>query len=335
MHPPDDRQPADEWARELQEIRRALATVPFPTLEAANVFIQERVAGYNARPQNDLSGLSPAQLAAVLADDWESRGPLRLVTGLSLAELDGSIQLVNTRRLIEALVEAKAVRRTPKGNLPRAFVAVLLDRFRWPERYLEDVRAACKVINEEDVWPLHVTRVVLQLAGLVRRRGGALRVTPAARRLLAEERAGELFALLFRTYFRRLNLAYVTWLDEAPEIQQMVPYALWVVSQLDDQWWLPDELAERLLPPGVHRGVAQRRPKWDGYPLSPTYLAVRQLVEPFADFGLLETRPHEVEPPKVSLHHEFRKTPLCDRFLRFDFGAESPRARGLRFRVVR
>jgi hypothetical protein len=51
MHPPDDRQPADEWARELQEIRRALAAVPFPTLEAANVFIQERVAGYNARPR--------------------------------------------------------------------------------------------------------------------------------------------------------------------------------------------------------------------------------------------------------------------------------------------
>ena len=58
--------------------------------------------------------------------------------------------------------------------------------------------------------------------------------------------------------------------------------------------------------------------------MSPTYLIVRHLVEPFADFGLLETRPHEVEPLKVGLHHEFRKTPLCGQFLRFDFGTESP-----------
>ena len=254
MHSPDDRQPADEWARELHDIRRALATVPFPTLEAANVFIQERVAAYNARPQNDLSGLSPAQMAALLAGDWGSRGPLRLVTHLSLAELDGSIQLVNTRRLLEALVEAGAVRLTPKGNLPRAFVAVLLDRFWWPERYLEDVRAVCKVINEGDVWPLHVTRVVLQLAGLVRRRGGALRATPEGRHLLAEERAGELFALLFRTYFRRLNLAYVTWLDEAPEIQQMVPYALWVVSQLDVSGGYPTSWRSGSYPRGFTGG---------------------------------------------------------------------------------
>jgi hypothetical protein len=81
--------------------------------------------------------------------------------------------------------------------------------------------------------------------------------------------------------------------------------------------------------------MAQRRPKWDGHPLSPTYLSMRQLVEPFGDFGLLESRMPEVEPPKVSLHCEFRKAPLCGRFLRFDFGPESPRARGLKFRVVR
>ncbi|MGH7673421.1 MAG: hypothetical protein ACREMC_11040 [Gemmatimonadales bacterium] len=332
---PGDQEPPDAWTAELEGIRRALRTLPFKTMEEANAFFAQRVAAYNAQPQTDLSGLSPIQMRELLAGDWESRGPLRLNADLAPAELDASIFLVNARRFVEALLEAGAVRLTEKGYLPHAFVAVLLDRFRWPGPYLEEVRAVCRVINEADVRPLHITRVVLEIARLVRRRSGAIRVTREGRRLVAEEHVGELFALLFRTYFRGFNLSYVDSLDDASDIQYVVPYALWVVSQLDDRWWPPDALAKRVLPPGVHRAVAQERPDWQGVPLTATYLAMRRLLDPFADFGVLEARPQAVEPPQVSAWNEFRKGSLCDRLLRFEFGADPPKARGLNLRVVR
>src|SRR5450759_5173778 len=72
--------------------------------------------------------------------------------------------------------------------------------------------------NEEDVPDLKELRVVLGLAGLLKKRHGRFSLTRRGEQMLAAEQSGRLFALLLRTYFGRFNMFYGYRWREDPEI---------------------------------------------------------------------------------------------------------------------
>ncbi len=183
----------------------------------------DTVDAYNRRPQAELGGLSPGQVQRFLDADWEDRdGAIAIADDLSHDELAGAQLLVNARTFLEAVAGDGGVRTTTAGNLNRAFVGRMLEGLVWPEGFLENVRRWNKVINEDDVRPLHVLRILLYQARLLRRWKGTFRVTKHAESLLGEERAGELYAVLFRIHFRRFNLAYLDMVAETYEFQHTI-----------------------------------------------------------------------------------------------------------------
>jgi hypothetical protein len=95
---------------------------------------------------------------------------LRLNRGLSSADLQNSRFFHNTRQFLLALQEQEGTGATATGNLNRVFVRHMLDCVALSPLQRQTILEMNKVINEQDLWVLHLGRVVSETAGLVARR---------------------------------------------------------------------------------------------------------------------------------------------------------------------
>lgn len=306
---PGLRSPTDDVRRMVEEV---LADGDFDSLEALQRATDAAVGRYNLTPQAELLGLSPIQVQRLLWADWESSdADVHLDSTLELETLGGARTLVSARRFLGALVDAGGTRATKAGNLNRKFVAEMVERLVWRAGFREDLHRWNEVVNEQDAFPLHVLRVLLQEAGLLALRKGTFRATRMAERLLAAERAGQLLALLFRTHFRVLNLAYLDGAAEAPGFQDCVAVALHRFGVLEPAWRTPEEMVGELLLPSVRSEIPVRG-SYD-----PAALVLRtRLLDPLEGFGLAELRESPGPTPHLPTRH-YRRAPLFERFLSF------------------
>src|SRR5579859_8093599 len=104
----------------------------------------------------------------LLVANWlDPQGPLRLNPKLALADLASATFFQTTRIFLAGLDESNGAEATASGNHNRIFVRQMFDRVPLPNLRRESTLAVCKVINEQDVWSLHLARIASELAGLV------------------------------------------------------------------------------------------------------------------------------------------------------------------------
>lgn len=294
----------------LRELaRQAVEEAPNETIDAINQRLARRVEQYNLAPQPELGGLSPAAMAKLLYGDWSGSGGLRLNANLVPHELTESDMLHSARAVLRQLAKGP-MKQTQAGNLSRLEVLRLLPSLRVrfdAERFL----AVSKVINEYDVAWLHLLRHTLMTAGLVLRRKG-FRITRLGRSFLPDAQMGSLFALLFETVFRRINLAVLDLTDRHLGLQSTVAYSFYRLRSVTE-WTSDDELADLAWLESAKDPMTPSESEFGDH-RSATFR--RRVLEPLAMFGLVEQRdlPGEAEWPR---RFEYRKAPLFDRFLRF------------------
>jgi len=272
-----------------------------------------RSAGFDVLPpyESGMGGLSPADVQWLLDGDWQgSESAVRLDATLTGDELESSRTLYNARLFLEMLGAVGQVKATPRGNLPRVFVSRFRERMKAPKSRWSLPEPG--TVNEEDVEPLHITRILLELAGLVKRRKGIFSLTRTGEKLSTEGRAGELFATLFRVHFRRFNLEYLDGAPDVPEFQLSIGYTLYRFAQVGGEWSTPHDLAGSIVLPGVGEGFT-RSPLGDPMPL----IVETRFLRPLEGFGLAELQEQEWAPGAPGPRDLYRKTPLFDRFLSF------------------
>jgi len=308
--------PGGEPPPDLQDLIREVKEAGLESEGDIQTFLAERVGGYNRTPLEGLGGISPAQAQALIEGGLEGEGILRIAEDLSAEELSSSGFLANARLLLTRLGETGGTKATAAGNLTRAFVGEMLEAMRLPPGYPEEVHRVNKVVNEEDAWLLHVLRVNLDVAGLIKLRKGTFSLTKRGRSMLPPESAGRLYAHLFRSYFGKFNLDYGGRFSRSSGLQPAVPLLLWQTGVRSGGWISVAELADLILPPRPYG--APERP---GEGRSEDAFDLRhQVLKPLRGFGLLEEQPRpeaagERYPGLDSIL--VRKTPLFDRFLRF------------------
>jgi hypothetical protein len=288
-----------------------------PDLQEVQAEMDRRVDELNARPLEELGGISPNQALALMDGGFGDQSPLRLSETLSPTELEGSGFLANARVFLTALLETDGTAATVAGNLKRAFVAEMVERMRFEEGYLDDLFRMNKVINEEDVGSLHVLRVNLEVGGLVRLRKKRFVLTRKGRELAKPEAAGRLFAHLFRTYFGEFNIAYRSRGGVDPSLQSAVPLLLWQIGVRAREWVPLRTLAIQILPKRPGMPPAEGSGQWWEEEADLRWWVLRPLVR----FGLLEEE-DTGEGPSWSSRPEdarFRTTPLFGAFLRFEW----------------
>lgn len=191
------------------------------------------------QPEPDFQGLSPAQMHQLLYHPFES--PELVQFRESLATEPEAPVLGLFRYLAEGLGE-KGLKATAKGNLPREFcrqaacqAATICREIKWlePER----------LRSETDYMDLHVTRLVCELAGLVRKYKSRFVLTKKARGMLRKTGLREIHPLLLRTYATRFNWAYRDRAEELPIVQHSFAYTLYLLDRHGRQWQ-PHQLYE-------------------------------------------------------------------------------------------
>ena len=242
---------------------------------------------------------------------------IRLEPNLTPTDLSGSAVTRNALLVLRLAVDTGGLALTATGNLSRAVVAEMCEIIEWPDYDKQELFRFSKVINEPDFLPLHFIRVLAQATKLFRAQHGKLIPTRLGKSMLAERRHGALQVLLFHIAFWHLNLGYFDRnpIDSWP--QSDVGVVLWSLSaSANDR--LDREILTRLCTVPV---IGVLESTWD---LGSSAMEARML-RPLMWFGLLEYR--SVTGPGRVDRHLYRKTPLFDRFVKFNVQIEKPATR--------
>jgi hypothetical protein len=262
-------------------------------------------------------GLDPNQLYNLLICDWAiNDGPLRLNGKLATEEISSSILFHNARTMLLKAQKEDGLGLTKTGHLQRKPIAELMAMCIWPDDYLDNIKRYNKVVNEHDIWLLHTTRILLEVAGLLRKHKGKLKAVKKLSKLSLSSRSGELYRHLFITYFRKMNISYLSNdINDFPNVQENVPFALYRLQKLTGDWVSISELIDKIFIPLAYDDIDIRsdfyiKPEWYVYSL---------MLEPLELFGLIETRKSANKPEWSYYPDQIRKTPLFDKFISFEF----------------
>jgi hypothetical protein len=139
-------------------------------------------------------------------------------------------------RLFSLLADAigeQGLKPTAKGNLPRNFCREAALAYWGEETYQERTRYG-GINREEDFSDLHVTRLVAEFAGLIRKYNGRFILGRRCRRLLAEGGLAAIYPKLFKTYVEQFNWAYRDGHAELRFIQQAFLFTLYLLNRYSD-----------------------------------------------------------------------------------------------------
>lgn len=285
----------------------------YSNIEEFEQVVIQRLQTYNLTPQPELGGLSPVQVQFLCQSDWSDHNAvIKFNKGLALDKLQGATIFNNCRAMLSAIAKADGVKLTKTGNLNRNFIKEMLGVMVISKDSLDRLLTYNKVINEDDCFEVHIPRILLEMAGLVRKYKGNLKVSKRGKELLAENKAGQLFNLLFLTLYRKLNLFYLTRFQEIPGYQDTIGFPIYMTGQLCSDWTKPESIARKVLLPIVLEKVP-KTPLKDNV----EWLVKKTVVEPLVGFGLLESRELTKEDD-FTQPIEVRKSILFDEFLNFD-----------------
>lgn len=214
------------------ELRQALGDRQFGSLEEVQAFLDHHVQRQNRRPVDEFHGLSPEQMYRLLNFPFTTPALFRFPDVLETAPAAPILTLFSL--LVEAIGE-QGLKPTARGNLPRKFCRESALTYWGEATYEEHTRFGS--INKEDDFPdLHVTRLVAELAGLVRKYKGRFILSRDGRKLLVGDGLAAVYPKLFRTYVGQLNWAYRDGYPELRFIQSAFLFTLYLLTQYGDTW---------------------------------------------------------------------------------------------------
>lgn len=208
-------------------LRRALEGKHFPDIASAQAFADTFMHERNRRPIAAFLGLSPEQMNGMLYTPLEIPALVTVQQRIPLEQCTHAPLVALFLMLAEAIGE-KGIKPTAKGNLPRELsrelAAMYAERFAAPDR----IRRGA-IASETDCYPVHVTRVLGQVAGLIRRYKGRFILSRKCRDLLGKNDGQGVYVALFSSYVREFNWAYWDYYPALPFIQHSFLFSLYVL----------------------------------------------------------------------------------------------------------
>lgn len=185
----------------------------------------------NNRPVPEFEGYSPAEMHSILHFTFEPSSPI------SLQKLDAAdyrkIPLLNQVKYLATLIEDKGeLKLTKLGFLPLNVVADIYDQGLIKDKYFE-LRSP-KQLREADVPVITLSRILLIISGLVKKRSNKLSLTKQGQKIIQDDDA--LTSLIIRTYGEKFNWAYFDGFGENGIGQMGFGFSLILVSRYGQDW---------------------------------------------------------------------------------------------------
>ena len=209
------------------EIRQALEGREFSSLEEANTFLGKVMASGNKGPLDDFHGLSPEEMHCFLHLPFTSQNLVTFSDCLSTAPEAPIIMLFD---LLARAIGENGLKATAKGNLPREFCRDASLKY-WEKEVYAQRTMHDDIRREEEFIPMHKTRLVAEMAGLVCKYRGRFLLTRKGRDLLSKQGLRGIYPQLLRAFVEKFNWAYSDGYPSLGIIQQSFLYTLYLLDR--------------------------------------------------------------------------------------------------------
>jgi hypothetical protein len=300
------------------EIAVAAAEQPFESLEELNAYTMELTNERNQWALADFSGLSAEQMSHLLYAPFTSPETVRFSVGI---EPGPDVEIMGIFLTLVQAIGESGLKATAKGNLPLKFCKSMAQQLQEAADDQRRLRFG-GIRSETDLEQLHCTRLVAELAGLIRKYRGHFVLTRKCRDMLSPQDLGGIYLELFKSYTTRFNWAYRDLYPEAEIVQPSFLYTLFLLSSFGDQQRHQQFYEDRFL---TAFPMAIEMFEETGYSTAESSArhcyVIRALDRFAAFFGLAE-----LVPDAQALYgnrYIVRKTDLLDRFVTFSPGIAS------------
>ncbi len=173
-------------------------------LEEIKKLIDQAVNDFNNKPDIDFEGYSPAEMQEILYFTFGENSPIKLQ---KLSDSDyRKIPILNQVKVFADLIEKNnGIKLTKNGFLPKKFLVELYQKGVMKDEPIE--RGTRKLNRERDSMTIHLTHILVELAGLIKKRNGEITLTKKSREILKDNH--KLLKLLLMTFAIKFNWAYL------------------------------------------------------------------------------------------------------------------------------
>jgi len=178
---------------------------------------------------DDFHGLSPEQIHQLIYSPFESPDLLQWHP----SELVEQVPAIRMTKVLFMSLADKEVKLTAKGNMPMALVRAMLDAGgreelmgQWPGT----------VRSEDDAMPVHVTRLLAELAGLTKKQKGRLSLTKKTATDVAKGNWWQIYRKMLEVMMVSFNWAYLDGYDDLRGVQMTAPFAWWLIHLYGNEW---------------------------------------------------------------------------------------------------
>lgn len=213
-------------------LREALEGRQFNSLEDAQAFLDRITQQQNRRKLDEFHGLSPEQMHRMLNFPFASPGLVRFPEVL---DANPAAPILTLFELLTDAIGEQGLKPTAKGNLQRNFCRETALSYWGEQGYQENTRFG-GINKEEDFADLHITRLVAELSGLIRKYKGRFILSRDCRRLLANGGLAAIYPRLFRAYVEQFNWGYRDGYPELRFIQSAFLFTLYLLMRYGDTW---------------------------------------------------------------------------------------------------
>ncbi|MGB9698232.1 MAG: DUF1841 family protein [Thermodesulfobacteriota bacterium] len=223
----------------INELRSAMKGKSFASAEEAQTFLQAWMQEKNAQPLPQFLGLSPEQMYRILNFPFSEVSDMVVLNKDLPREKILEIPIVKeVVYFLRRLAEMQPLKATKKGNLPRAFVYELHDRF--PE-YKEFVYPVKSEEEDRKLWAL---RHILEMCGWIKKRNQKFYLTKKGENLNEKGFSSKDFYHLFQTYTQKFNWAFRDLYGELEIIQLAFLFSCYVLYRKAKTYIKVGELAK-------------------------------------------------------------------------------------------
>ncbi|HBG06746.1 MAG: hypothetical protein A2075_14625 [Geobacteraceae bacterium GWC2_58_44] len=216
----------------LDELKEMLKGQSFGSLEDAKVFAGQFMQQRNLAAMDDFHGVSSEQMHRFLYFPLETP---QLVSFPSRLDIAPEAPIVTVFNLLADGIGEQGLKATATGNLPRNFCRESARAYLGDEEYRQWSRLG-ELRSEPEFEEMHVTRLVAEMAGLIRNYKGKFILSKECRKLLAEQGQPGIYPLLFQAFVREYNWSYTDRYGELPFIQQSFLFSLYLLTRYGNDW---------------------------------------------------------------------------------------------------
>lgn len=297
---------------ELSDLQQAMQEREFSSIEEMDAFIQDYDQKQNRTPLDDFEGLSPEQMYKLQNLTFESPEIVEFPTVLDNPPSAPVVTLFEI--LVEAIGE-DGLKPTSTGNLPRKLVQDAAMACWGEERYRKHTQYA-SIRSETDFYELYFTRLIAELAGLIRKYKGKFILSRECRKLLKQGGMRVVYPILLRVHAQEFNWAYWDNFPETSYIQELFGYTLYLLDRYGDQWrenTFYEDAFMRAFPLAMKHVEA---PLAELIEMTNRGMYTQRCLRRFCEFtGLVES---DRKPDELFMGvYKLRKTPLFDDAVRF------------------